>query len=116
MSQGPLSVRIRNVGNVVVLELNGRMIMGDAERALRGTVRDLMESGSKTLAFNLSEVKYIDSSGIGCLAAAWTTANRMGARCRLFCVPNKVMLMLKMSRLDTIFEVLPDEASALTEV
>lgn len=114
MTDGPLSVRIRTVGNVVVLDLTGRMIMGEAERALRATVRELVEAGKKNLAFNLSEVKYIDSSGIGCLTAAWISAHRKGARCRLFAVPSKVMLMLKISRLDSIFEVLPDEASALS--
>lgn len=114
MRGGPLSVRSRAIGNVTVLDLSGRMIMGEAEKALRATVRELIEAGNKNLAFNLSEVKYIDSSGIGCLAAASVSAHRNGVRCRLFAVPNKVMLMLRISRLDTILEILPDEASALS--
>lgn len=114
MSQGPLTVRIRNVKDAVVFDLTGRLIMGEAESSLRAKVRDLLDAGTTKLAFNLSEIKYIDSSGIGCLAAAWTSANKRKARSRLFAVPSKVMLMLKISRLDSILEILADETSALS--
>ena len=76
--------------------------------------RSLLEGGTKNLAINLADIKYIDSSGIGSLAAAWTTSKKMGANCRLFGIPTKVKLMLKISRLDTVFQVLEDEASALS--
>jgi anti-sigma B factor antagonist len=113
MTQGPMDLQIRNVRNVVILDLNGRLIMGEAEMSLRSAVHNLLDGGTKNLAINLSEVKYIDSSGIGSLAAAWTTSKKMGANCRLFAIPTKVRLMLKISRLDTVFQVLEDEASAL---
>ena len=115
MNQSPLSVRIRNVDDAVVFDLTGRLIMGEAESALRQKVRDILDSGTQKLAFNLSEIKYIDSSGIGCLAAAWTSANKHKAKSRLYAVPSKVMLMLKISRLDSILEIMSDETSALAD-
>lgn len=114
MSQGTLSVRVRKVKNVAVMDLTGRLILGDSELALRKTIRDLLEGGQKDLAVNLAEVTYIDSSGIGCLASAWMTCNKNGARFKLFAVPGRVRLMLKMARIDTMIEVFDDETSALS--
>jgi anti-sigma B factor antagonist len=114
MSQGSLSVRVRNVKNITVIDLTGRLILGDSERMLRSTIRDLLEGGQKNLAVNLAEVSYIDSSGIGCLASAWMTSNKNGARFKLFAIPSRVRLMLKMSRIDSMIEVFEDEASALS--
>lgn len=114
MTQGPLDLQIRHVRNGVVLDLNGRLIMGEAEMSLRTAIHSLLDGGTKNLALNLSEIKYIDSSGIGSLAAVWTTSKKAGANCRLFAIPIKVKLMLKISRLDTVFQVLEDEASALS--
>jgi anti-sigma B factor antagonist len=113
MNQGPLSLRIRHVENVVILDLTGRLIMGDADLSLRSTVHELLDGGAKNLALNLAEIKYIDSSGIGSLAAAWTTSKKAGANCRLYAIPKKVMLVLKISRLDTVLRVLEDEAAVL---
>ena len=113
MNQGPLDLQIRNVRNVVILDLNGRLIMGESEMSLRSAIHSLLDGGTKNLAINLAEIKYIDSSGIGSLAAAWTTSKKMGANCKLFAIPSKVRLMLKISRLDSVFQVLDDEASAL---
>jgi anti-sigma B factor antagonist len=114
MNQGPLNLRIRRVQNVVILDLTGRLIMGDADTALRGAVHELLDGGAKKLAINLAEVKYIDSSGVGSLASAWTTSKKAGAVCKIYAVPKKVMLVLKISRLDTVLQVLEDEASVLT--
>jgi anti-sigma B factor antagonist len=113
MNQGPMDLQIRNVRNVVILDLAGRLIMGEPERSLRGTIHSLLESGNKNLAINLSEIKYIDSSGIGSLAAVWTTSQKAGANCKLFAIPQKVQLMFKISRLDTVFKILQDETSAV---
>jgi anti-sigma B factor antagonist len=113
MNQGPMSLRIRNVKNVVILDLTGRLIMGDADAALRTTVHEVLDGGAKNLAINLAEIKYIDSSGIGSLAAAWTTSKKAGAHCRLYAIPKKVMLVLKISRLDSVLQVLEDEAKVL---
>jgi anti-sigma B factor antagonist len=113
MNQGPMDLQVRNVRNVVILDLAGRLIMGEPEKSLRSTVHSLLETGSKNLAINLAEIKYIDSCGIGSLAAAWTTSRKAGANCKLFGIPKKVLLMLKISHLDTVFEALEDEAAAL---
>jgi anti-sigma B factor antagonist len=114
MSQGALSLRIRNVKNVAILDLTGRLIMGEAEMSLRSAVHGLVDGGTKNLALNLAEVKYIDSSGIGSLASIWTTSKKAGANCKLYAVPKKVMLVLKISRLDTVVQVLEDEATVVS--
>ncbi len=113
MDQGPMSLHIRNVRNVAILDLDGRLIMGEPANSLRSAIHSLLESGGKNLAINLAEIKYIDSSGIGALAAAWTTSRKMGAQCKLFAIPNKLMLMFKISRLDTVFQIMEDEKAAL---
>ncbi len=114
MSQGAMSLQMRNVRDVVILDLGGRLIMGEAEQSLRKTVHTLLDGGKKNLALNLSEIKYIDSSGIGSLAAIWTTSRKSGASCRLFAIPKKITLMFKISRLDTVFQIYEDEAAALS--
>ena len=114
MNQGPLNLRIRHVQNVVVLDLTGRLIMGDADTALRGAVHDLLDGGAKKLAINLADIKSIDSSTVGSLSSAWTTSKKAGAACKIYAVPTKVTLVLKISRLDTVLQVLEDEASVLT--
>jgi anti-sigma B factor antagonist len=108
-----MTLQIRNVRNVVILDLDGRLIMGEAEMSLRSAVHSLLEGGKKNLAINLADIKYIDSSGIGSLAAAWTTSRKMGANCKLYAIPKKVMLMFKISHLDTVFHILEDETTAL---
>lgn len=113
MNQGPMDLQIRNVRNVVILDLTGRLIMGEPERSLRSTVHNLLDTGSRNFAINLAEIKYIDSCGIGSLAAIWTTSRKAGANCKLFAIPKKVLLMLKISHLDTVFQVLEDESAAL---
>lgn len=111
--QSPLSLRVRKIRDVAILDLTGRLIMGDAELSLRSTVHELVDGGTKNLAINLAEIKYIDSSGIGSLAAAWTTSKKAGTNCRLYAIPKKVMLVLKISRLDSVVRILEDEASVL---
>jgi anti-sigma B factor antagonist len=113
MNEGPLNLRIRKVKDVVILDLTGRLIMGEAEKSLRTTVHQLVDGGSKNLAVNMAEIKYIDSCGIGSLASAWTTSKKAGANCKLYAVPTKVMLVLKISRLHTVMDILEDEAAAL---
>ncbi len=113
MSQGAMSLQMRNVRDVVILDLGGRLIMGEAEMSLRKTVHGLLDGGKKNLAINLSEIKYIDSSGIGSLAAIWTTSRKAGAQCKLFGIPKKITLMFKISRLDTVFQIFEDEAGTL---
>ena len=61
MNQGPMDLQIRNVRNVVILDLTGRLIMGEPERSLRSTVHNLLDTGSRNFAINLAEIKYIDS-------------------------------------------------------
>lgn len=113
MNQGTLSVRIRNVKDVTVIDLTGRLILGDSEQQLRGTIRDLLESGHKKVAVNLSEVSYIDSSGTGCLVSGWTSAHNLGAQFKMYAVPKKVQLVLKIARLDSVVEMYEDEASVM---
>jgi anti-anti-sigma factor len=113
MNEGALSLRTRHVKDVVILDLTGRLIMGESELCFRNAVHQLVDGGTKNLAFNLAEVKYIDSSGIGSLASVWTTSKKAGAVCRLYSVPKKVMLVLKISRLDTVLQIFEDEAGAV---
>lgn len=115
MNDGILTINIRKVGEVNLLDLNGRLIMGKPVEDLKEHASSLLESGAKSLGVNLTKVSYLDSSGMGALATLWTSSKRAGARCRFYAAQPRVATLLKITRLDTAMEFLPDEDSVLAK-
>ncbi len=113
MSDGTMTINVRSVGKVNLLDLEGRLIMGSPVEMLKRQGCGLIESGAMALAVNLAKVSYLDSSGVGALATLWTSAKRAGAQCRFYAAAPRLATILKITRLDTALEFLPDEASAL---
>ena len=103
----------RQVDGVVIVDLSGRITLGEGSVILRDTVRDLVAKGNKKILLNLGEVMYIDSSGLGGLVSAFGTVRDQGGELKLLKVTKKVQDLLKMTRLDTLFDVKDDEATAL---
>jgi len=103
----------RQLGGVTVLDISGRITLGEGNVMLREIVRDLAEKGCKSIVLNLMEVHYIDSSGVGELVKAHTTIRNQGGQLKLTNLSKRVHDLLEMTRLSAVFDIHPDEASAV---
>ena len=108
-----MKFKAREVDGVTVLDLSGRITLGEGSGTLRDAVRDLISKGSKRLLLNLAEVDYIDSSGLGELVAAYTAVKNAGGDLKLVNLTRKVSDLLVITKLATVFDVKDDEASAV---
>ena len=104
---------IRQVGDVTVIDAAGRITLGDGASTLRDEIRDLAAKGDKKILLNLSEVSYIDSSGIGELVAGYTTLSNQGGTLKLVGLNKRVKDLLQITKLYTVFDVHEEEAHAL---
>ena len=103
----------RQVGDVIVLDISGRITLGEGNVMLREIVRDLADKGNKRIVLNLGEVNYIDSSGVGELVKTHTTIRNQGGELKLANLSKRVHDLLQMTRLSSVFDVQKDEANAL---
>lgn len=103
----------RQVDGVTVVDLSGRITLGEGSAILRDTVRDLLNRGQKKILLNLGDVTYIDSSGIGELVSGFTTVTNGGGQLKLLNLTKKVHDLLQITKLYTVFEVHNEEASAI---
>ena len=110
-----MSVKLqsRQVGDVTVVDAAGRITLGEGASAFRDLIRDLAAKGNKKLLVNLSEVSYIDSSGIGEMVSSFTTVTNHGGQLKLLGLSKRVKDLLQITKLYTVFEVFDDEASAI---
>lgn len=108
-----LTIASRQVDGVTVLDLSGRITLGEGSVQLRDAVRDLIGKGHKDILVNLEDVNYIDSSGLGELVSAYTTARNQSARLKLLKLTKKVHDLLQLTKLYTVFDIYDDEASAI---
>jgi anti-sigma B factor antagonist len=110
-----MSVKLhtRNVGDVTVIDVSGRVTLGEGSSAIREALRDQTAKGDKKILLNLSQVSYIDSTGIGELVAGFTTAANGGGTVKLLGLTKHVKDVLLVSKLYTVFEVFEDEAQAV---
>jgi anti-sigma B factor antagonist len=103
----------RQVGDVSVVDVTGRVTAGPASKALRETLRELTSAGKNKLLVNLCEISYIDSSGIGELVSAFKEVTHMGGQLKLLGVSGQGVYQLLVTKSHTIFEVYVDEATAI---
>jgi len=103
----------RQVDGVTIVDLSGRITLGEGSVILRDTVKDLLSKGNKKILLNLGDVSYIDSSGIGELVSAFTSVQRQGGELKLLNLTKKVHDLLQITKLYTVFDVKDDEATAI---
>ncbi|HYL12324.1 MAG TPA: STAS domain-containing protein [Terriglobales bacterium] len=103
----------RQVGDITILDLSGRITLGEDTVVLRETVRDLLDKGSKKLLLNLGQVEHVDSSGVGELVRTSTTVRDQGGELRLANLSKRVHNLFQMTGLYAVFHVEKDEASAI---
>jgi anti-sigma B factor antagonist len=104
----------RQVDSVSVVDLSGRITLGEGCSQLRELIRDLLAKGHKNILLNLGEVTYIDSSGIGELVSGFTAVSNQGGHLKLLNLTKKVHDLLQITKLLTVFDVHDDEAKAIT--
>jgi anti-sigma B factor antagonist len=103
----------RAVNGITILDLSGRITLGQESGTVRDEVLLILASGSKKILVNLKEVTYIDSSGLGELVAAYTAVKNAGGELKLLNLTSKVRDLLVITKLVTVFDVKEDEASAV---
>ena len=104
---------IRQSDDITIVDLKGRITLGEGSATVRDTVHDLLSKGQKRILLNLGGVNYIDSSGIGELVSAFTAAKKEGGELKLLNLTKKIHDLLQITKLYTVFDVKEDEALAL---
>lgn len=108
-----VKLSIRQVGDVTVVDVAGRITLGEGSSALRDTLRDMVKKGQKKILLNLGEVSYIDSSGIGELVSGFTSVTNQGGQLKLLNLTKRVKDLLQITKLYTVFDVHESEATAI---
>ncbi len=103
----------RQVGGVTIVDISGRIVLGEESAALRDLVCDLLSKGHKKILFNLADVNYIDSSGLGHLVSAFTSVRKQQGELKLLNLTNKVQDVMQITRLYTVFDIMDDEGMAV---
>jgi anti-sigma B factor antagonist len=108
-----MTITTREVSHVTIVDINGRITLGEETGLLRDTVRDLIAAGKKKIVLNLAQVDYIDSSGVGELVSSFTTVRNAGGELKLLALTKKVQDVLYVTKLYTVFDIKDDEFTAV---
>jgi len=108
-----MTTSTRQAGGVTVVDISGRIELGEESAALRDLVSKLLSNGHKQILLNLGDVNYIDSSGLGALVSSFTSARKQGGELKLLNLTDRVTDLMQMTKLYTIFDVREDEAVAV---
>jgi len=103
----------RVVGGVTILDLSGKLALGDGDGLLKDKVNSLIFEGSKSIALNLGELTYMDSAGLGELISAHSSTTRAGGRIKIFSLTKRVNDLLAITKVLTVFDVFDSEQAAL---
>jgi anti-sigma B factor antagonist len=109
-----MNVNVRQSGDVTILDLKGKITIGSGDVALRNAIQEVMNKGAQKVLINMADVSTIDSSGIGELVSAYTTATNRGAKLKLANLPAKVTDILTITQLITVFDVYDSEAEGVS--
>jgi anti-sigma B factor antagonist len=108
-----INIAERQAGDVTILDLNGKVTIGEGSVALRNAIRRLLGEGKNKILLNLGGVGYIDSSGIGELVSSFTAVNKEGGTLKLLNLTQKIQDLLAITKLLTVFDVFDSEGDAL---
>jgi anti-sigma B factor antagonist len=103
----------RQVGDVVILDLHGKILIGEGDDALREAVNKLADSGKTKILLNLADVPYVDSAGLGEIVRTYTTVSRKGGKLKLLNLTKKIQDLLSITKLLTVFEAYESEDEAV---
>ena len=108
-----MNIKIRHIEGVTVMDLSGRITLGEGSVALREAVREALVAGSKKILLNVADVNYVDSAGLGELVGAYTSVKNAGGELKLLNISKKIKDLLVITKLVTVFEVKNDEKEAV---
>ena len=108
-----MTITTRQAGDVTIVNISGRIVLGEESAALRNLVCDLTSRGHKKILFNLGDVTYIDSSGLGNLVSAFTSVRKQGGELKLLNLTKNVHDVMQITKLYTVFDIMDDEAAAV---
>ena len=109
-----ITISERQAGDVTILDLVGKVTIGEGSVALRSAIRRLLGEGKSKILLNLAGVGYIDSSGIGALVSSFTAVNKEGGTLKLLKLTQKIQDLLAITKLLTVFDVFDEESEALS--
>ncbi len=103
----------RDVSGVDVIDIEGRIVLGEESNSFREKVKSLLAAGKKKIVLNLAQVSYIDSAGLGTLVATFHSARSQGATLKLTNLGSKFKEVLQVTMLMTVFDTYDSEAAAI---
>jgi anti-sigma B factor antagonist len=108
-----MKIDIRTIGDIRILDCSGQITLGEGTMSIRNAVRDILQSGAKKIVLNLANISYIDSSGVGELVSTYTTVVNGGGKLKLLNLTKRLLELLTITKLLTVFEIFSDEKAAL---
>jgi anti-sigma B factor antagonist len=108
-----MQIEERTVGAVTILDMKGKMTLGDGDEMLRNKVAALIVAGSKKIILNLGDVPYIDSAGLGEIVRTYTTVSRQGGSLKLLNLTKRITDLLSITKLLTVFDTFEAESEAV---
>lgn len=108
-----MNIDTRSVNGVTILDIHGKITLGEGSRGVRSKVRETLDGGEKNILLNLGDVSYIDSAGIGELVSSYTTVTNQGGQLKLLNLTKKIEQLLAITKLTTVFDFFDDEATAV---
>jgi anti-sigma B factor antagonist len=108
-----MNISERVVEGVSILDLSGKIVLGEGDVQIKDRIRDLLADGQRRILLNLADVGYIDSAGLGAIISCYTTAKREGGQLKLVHLTKKVQDLLAITKLITVFETYDSEKEAL---
>lgn len=108
-----MEIAERNLGKVTVLDVSGKITLGDGDTILKDKLHSLLHQGRKDVLLNLGQVQYVDSAGLGAIVSAYTTMTREGGSLKLVSVTKRLQDLLTITKLLTVFETFDSEDEAL---
>jgi anti-sigma B factor antagonist len=107
------TISTRQVGGVTIVDIRGRIVLGEESASVRDVVCDLLSKGHKQILLNLGAVDYIDSMGLGSLVAAFVSVRKQEGELKLLNLTNKVTDIMQITKLYTVFDIMNDEAAGV---
>jgi anti-sigma B factor antagonist len=108
-----MQIQERNVGDVVVLDLKGKITLGEGDELLKDKVNSLVNQGHRKILLNFSDVPYVDSAGLGEIVRTYTTVSRQGGSLKLLSLTKRITDLLAITKLLTVFETFDTEGEAI---
>jgi anti-sigma B factor antagonist len=108
-----MTTTTRQSGSITIVDVTGRIVLGEESASLRNLVNDLLSKGQNKILFNLGKVDYIDTSGLGFLTGTLIVARKRGGEVKLLKLTKKIHDVMQITKLYTVFDILDDEATAV---